>query len=149
MTRSPITMGVDTPWPPSAAVQATFSFALHFSGRFKSAAMPFPSGPRHCGQSSVCTTEMAANTITNDINHFRHIEASRLIRRVTTRMTRTNGNERESRLRRGIRRLHHGVEIFRVTALLARPVAAFLTPAERHVVIKTGRRLIHHHETAG
>jgi hypothetical protein len=78
MTRSPMTMGVDTPWPPSAAVQATFSFALHFSGRFESAAMPFPSGPRHCGQSSACTTEMAANTITNDINHFRRIEALRV-----------------------------------------------------------------------
>src|SRR5678815_5714019 len=118
MTRSPITMGVDTPWPPSAAVQATFSFALHFSGRFESAAMPLPSGPRHCGQSSVCTTEMAANNITNDINHFRRMEALRVDPTcndandgLAHRSSKSEGgNERESRLWRGIGRLHHGVE---------------------------------------
>jgi hypothetical protein len=34
------------------------------------------------------------------------------------------------------------------TALLARPVARLLPPAERHVVVEPGRRQVHHHETA-
>ena len=34
-----------------AAFHATFSVALHFTGRFFSSEAPLPRGPRHCGQS--------------------------------------------------------------------------------------------------
>ena len=51
-TRSPDTIGDDTPRPPSGAFHATFSVALHLTGRFFSSVAPVPRGPRHCGQSA-------------------------------------------------------------------------------------------------
>jgi hypothetical protein len=51
-TRSPDTIGDDTPTPPSGARQATFSVAFHVTGRFFSSVAPVPRGPRHCGQSA-------------------------------------------------------------------------------------------------
>jgi hypothetical protein len=51
-TRSPTTIGVDTPSPPIAAFHATFSVALHFTGKPVSVVAPVPFGPRHCGQSA-------------------------------------------------------------------------------------------------
>src|SRR5437879_6627709 len=53
--RSPATIGVDTPRPPSDAFQATFSVALQRTGRSFSSEIPLPCGPRHCGQSAAAT----------------------------------------------------------------------------------------------
>src|SRR5215207_5224576 len=49
-TRSPHTIGVEPLRSGIASFQATFSAALHLSGRPRSALTPFRSGPRHCGQ---------------------------------------------------------------------------------------------------
>src|SRR5918998_2794528 len=49
-TRSPHTMGVEPLRSGIASFHATFSAAVHFTGRFRSALTPFRSGPRHCGQ---------------------------------------------------------------------------------------------------
>ena len=45
-------------------------------------------------------------------------------------------------------RLHDRIELACVRPLLARPVARFLPPAERHVIVEPGGRQIHHHEPA-
>src|SRR6185503_3191199 len=46
--------------------------------------------------------------------------------------------------------LHHGVELLRVAALLARPVAGALAASERHVVVDaSGRQVDHHHAGLG
>src|SRR5262245_16250251 len=50
-TRSPATIGLDTPWPASGAFHATFSVGDQRSGRFFSVAIPLPAGPRQFGQS--------------------------------------------------------------------------------------------------
>src|SRR5437870_1287721 len=49
-TRLPQTTGEEFPGPGSATRQRTFSFVLHFSGRFFSLETPVPSGPRQPGQ---------------------------------------------------------------------------------------------------
>ena len=49
--------GVELPWLASATFHFTFSFALHFSGRFFSVLMPCPVGPRQAGQSAASVTE--------------------------------------------------------------------------------------------
>jgi hypothetical protein len=46
-TRSPETIGDETPSPPIDAFHATFSVALHVDGRFFSSLAPVPRGPRH------------------------------------------------------------------------------------------------------
>jgi hypothetical protein len=51
-TRSPNTIGDDTPTPPSGARQTTFSVAFHVTGRFFSSVAPVPRGPRHWGRSA-------------------------------------------------------------------------------------------------
>ena len=61
-TRSPATIGDDTPTPPSGAFQATFSVALQRpADSFVGA--PVPRGPRHCGQSAADSD--AARAIAN------------------------------------------------------------------------------------
>src|SRR6188474_1291698 len=59
-TRSPDTIGDDTPSPPIAAFHATFSVALHRTGRFFSSVAPVPRGPRHCGQSAADAETLSA-----------------------------------------------------------------------------------------
>src|SRR5215207_7724735 len=48
--RSPHTMGVEPLRSGIASFQATFSAAVHLSGRSRSSLTPFRFGPRHCGQ---------------------------------------------------------------------------------------------------
>src|SRR5215207_1067294 len=50
--RSPDTMGVEPLRSGIGSFHATFSAAVHLSGRLRSALTPFMSGPRHCGQSA-------------------------------------------------------------------------------------------------
>src|ERR1051325_2451285 len=49
--------------------------------------------------------------------------------------------------RRYIRRLYGGEKLCRVTALLARPVARALTPAEWNVIIDAGGWQVHHYHS--
>src|SRR5439155_22927161 len=49
-TRLPQTMGEEFPRSGKSTLQRTFSFVLHFSGRFFSEEAPVPSGPRQPGQ---------------------------------------------------------------------------------------------------
>jgi hypothetical protein len=53
-------MGDEMPTPASAAFQARFSVALHFSGSPFSGDTPEVSGPRQWGQSSAATAEPSA-----------------------------------------------------------------------------------------
>src|SRR5262245_26298037 len=48
-----------------------------------------------------------------------------------------------------IARLHRGVELDRIAALLARPVARAFAAAERHVVVDARGRQVHHHHARG
>src|SRR3954470_9305329 len=52
------------------------------------------------------------------------------------------------RLGRDVRGFDDGVELLGVGALFARAVAGFLPAAERHVVVQTRGRQIHHHQAA-
>ena len=54
-TRSPQTIGVDTPAPSSRARQATPCVALQLAGSDVSTVTPFPCAPRHWGQLSATT----------------------------------------------------------------------------------------------
>jgi hypothetical protein len=47
---SPQTIGVEPLKPGSGSFHATFSCALHLSGRLRSSLVPFNCAPRHCGQ---------------------------------------------------------------------------------------------------
>src|SRR5262249_5934323 len=60
-TRSPDTIGDDTPTPARFAFHARVSAALHCSGRLRSFVVPLPSGPRHCGQSAALMDALAAS----------------------------------------------------------------------------------------
>src|SRR5438445_11897158 len=71
-TRSPQTIGEETPRPRRGAFQAIFSSRLHFTGRPVSGETPVPRGPRHWGQLSAQVIEvrsrirgMAARTVTS------------------------------------------------------------------------------------
>src|SRR4030095_12108844 len=48
-----------------------------------------------------------------------------------------------------VRGLHRGVELHRVAALLARPVARAFAAAEGHVVVDARGRQVHHHHAGG
>jgi hypothetical protein len=61
-TRSPETIGDETPTPPMAAFHATFSVALQRTGRFFSSEAPVPRGPRHCGQSAAAAVDPPSAT---------------------------------------------------------------------------------------
>src|SRR5262249_19364262 len=56
-TRSPWTIGDERPSPGRAVFQATFSVALHRSGRSAPAYSPCPVGPRNRGQSPAPSAE--------------------------------------------------------------------------------------------
>src|SRR6185437_3192759 len=61
-------------------------------------------------------------------------------RYITTRDTEASGER--------VRRLHRRIELRRVAALLARPVARALAPAERRVIIHTRSRQVDHHHAS-
>ena len=56
----PETIGVEPETVGIGSFQATFSVADQFSGRRRSALMPFCAGPRHIGQSSAAAAVPAA-----------------------------------------------------------------------------------------
>jgi hypothetical protein len=51
-TRSPHTIGDETPTPLSRVLHAIFVLLLHEAGSWVSLDAPVPAGPRHCGQLS-------------------------------------------------------------------------------------------------
>src|SRR5829696_6163612 len=70
--RSPHTMGVEPLRSGIASFHVTFSAAVHFTGKLRSALTPFRSGPRHCGQLASAGAAGAASSAA------RHDDASSL-----------------------------------------------------------------------
>src|SRR4051794_10686638 len=69
-TLSPETIGVAVPRPGSFTFQRTFCVSLQFVGGSAPAAVPFASGPRHCGQSASAAASAANNeTLANPIDN--------------------------------------------------------------------------------
>src|SRR5215813_2166529 len=69
--RSPQMIGVAPVQLGIPSFQVTFSSALHRTGRFFSALVPFRKGPRHCGQLSATTDTAASATTSRERNSFR------------------------------------------------------------------------------
>src|SRR5687768_16639580 len=69
--RSPHTMGVEPLRSGIASFHATFSAAVHLSGRLRSALTPLSAGPRHCGQFAEAHTGSSSAARHDDKSNLR------------------------------------------------------------------------------